>query len=115
MEFEWEDDKAAINFRKHKVRFSEAVTVWFDHLAREIRSMRDKYDFSKAKPSKEVKIVKTFRLDPDILEWLDVEGEKQGMGYQTFLNWFLRKSMDSTHSIEDRLEKLEQVIYKKKA
>lgn len=80
--------------------------------------MRDEYDFSnakKGKKAKEVKVVKTFRLDADILNWLEAEGEKQGMGYQTFLNWYLRKSMDSHDSIEDRLEKLEQVVYKKKA
>ena len=80
--------------------------------------MKDQYDFSKAKKAKkakEVKVIKTFRLDTNILNWLETEGEKQGMGYQTFLNWFLRKSMDSPGSIEDRLEKLEQVVYKKKA
>lgn len=56
--------------------------------------MRDQYDFSKAKKSKknkELKVLKTFRLDPEVIEWLEVEGEKQGMGYQTYLNWFLRK------------------------
>ncbi len=80
--------------------------------------MKKEYDFSKAKKAngaKKVKIVKTFRLDPDILQWLEVEGEKQGMGYQTFLNWFLRKSMEDSTSIEDRLKQLEQVVYKKKA
>lgn len=79
--------------------------------------MRDGYNFSKGKKSKaakEVKIIKTFRLDPDILEWLELEGEKQGMGYQTFLNWYLRKSMEGQSSFEDRLEKLERAIYKKK-
>jgi uncharacterized protein (DUF4415 family) len=80
--------------------------------------MKNEYDFSKAKkakPAKEVKVVKTFRLDPDVLEWLETEGEKEGMGYQTFLNWFLRKSMESRNSVEDRLEKLERVVFKKKA
>lgn len=80
--------------------------------------MKNQYDFSKAKKgkkAKEVKIVKTFRLDADILNWLEIEGEKQGMGYQTFLNWFLRKSMNTHESIEDRLEKLERIIHKKKA
>lgn len=80
--------------------------------------MKNQYDFSKAKKAKkakEVKVVKTFRLDPEVLSWLEAEGEKQGMGYQTFLNWFLRKSMDSHDSLEERLEKLEQVVYKKKA
>lgn len=30
MDFEWDDDKAESNFKKHQVRFSEAVTVWMD-------------------------------------------------------------------------------------
>lgn len=80
--------------------------------------MRDEYNFSKAKKAKktkEVKVVKTFRLDPDVLTWLETEGEREGMGYQTFLNWFLRKSMDSHESVEQRLYKLEQAVYKKKA
>jgi uncharacterized protein (DUF4415 family) len=38
-----------------------------------------------------VKVLKTFRLDPDVIEWLEAEGDKQGTGYQTFLNWFLKK------------------------
>lgn len=80
--------------------------------------MKNEYSFSRAKKgkvAKEVKVVKTFRLDPDVLEWLEIEGEKQGMGYQTFLNWFLRKSMDGNASLEERIERLEQVVYKKKA
>ncbi len=36
MEFEWDDTKAESNFKKHKVRFSEAVTVWLDDSALEI-------------------------------------------------------------------------------
>ena len=80
--------------------------------------MRDEYNFSKAKKAKkakEVKVIKTFRLDPDVLTWLEAEGEKQGMGYQTFLNWFLRKSMTSVDSVEERLEKLEEKVFRKKA
>ncbi|OYZ13374.1 MAG: hypothetical protein B7Y39_17985 [Bdellovibrio sp. 28-41-41] len=78
--------------------------------------MKRKYDFSiakKAKKSKDLKIIKTFRLDPEILNWLEIEGEKQGMGYQTFLNWFLRKSMDTHDSVEERLEKLGISDFKK--
>lgn len=80
--------------------------------------MRDQYDFSKAKKnkkSKELKVLKTFRLDPEVLHWLEVEGERQGMGYQTYLNWFLRKSMEQADSFEERLIKLEQSVFKKKA
>jgi len=79
--------------------------------------MRTQYDFSKAKKAKNpkgLKVIKTFRIDPEVLHWLETEGEKQGMGYQTFLNWFLRKSMESTESVEERLLKLEQSVFKKK-
>ncbi|MBI4924566.1 MAG: BrnA antitoxin family protein [Bdellovibrio sp.] len=80
--------------------------------------MGDQYDFSnakKTKKTKEIKILKTFRLDPDVIEWLEEQGEKQGIGYQTFLNWFLKKSMGTVRSLEDRLGKLEEVVYRKKA
>lgn len=83
--------------------------------------MKDEYDFSsakKVKPSakqvKELKVVKTFRLDLEVIEWLEAEGAKQGMGYQTFLNWFLRRSMGSSATIEERLKKLEQAVFKKR-
>ena len=80
--------------------------------------MKNEYDFSKAKKgkkAKDIKVIKTFRLDPEVIEWLETEGEKQGMGYQTFLNWFLRKSIESHDSVEERLEKLEQTVFRKKA
>jgi len=32
MEFEWDDDKAAQNLKKHKVSFSEAASVLEDPL-----------------------------------------------------------------------------------
>lgn len=80
--------------------------------------MKDNYDFSKARKGKvikEIKVVKTFRLDPEVIDWLEVEGEKHGMGYQTFLNWFLKKSMESSETFEERLLKLEKMVFKKKA
>ncbi len=33
MEFEWDDQKAELNFRKHKIRFEEAQTVFLDKKA----------------------------------------------------------------------------------
>jgi uncharacterized protein len=33
VEFEWDPGKAAENVRKHKISFSEAVTVFGDHLS----------------------------------------------------------------------------------
>ncbi len=32
--FEWDDDKAKTNLKKHKVGFDEASTVFADHLAK---------------------------------------------------------------------------------
>ena len=34
MEFEWDEDKAAQNLKKHKVAFSEAATVFGDPLSK---------------------------------------------------------------------------------
>ncbi len=84
----------------------------------EVIAMRDEYDFSKAKKgkkAKELKVIKTFRMDSDVIAWLEAQGEKQGMGYQTFLNWFLRKSMDGRPALEDRLVKLERAVFKRRA
>jgi uncharacterized DUF497 family protein len=33
MQFEWDPQKAKSNFRKHKVHFEEAVTVFYDPLS----------------------------------------------------------------------------------
>jgi len=79
--------------------------------------MKKKYDFSnakKVKPVKEVKVLKSIRLDPEVLNWLQESAEKEGMGYQTYLNWFLRKSMQQEMDIEDRLQNLEKKVFKKK-
>lgn len=36
MDFEWDDAKAESNYQKHRIRFSEAATVWQDEAALEI-------------------------------------------------------------------------------
>ena len=49
--------------------------------------MKKNYDLSKARKAKKrknLKVQKSFRLDPEILLWLEEQGEKHGMGYQTF-------------------------------
>lgn len=79
--------------------------------------MKSEYDFSKGKKAKvvkEVKVLKTIRLDLDVLKWLEKEAEKQGMGYQTYLNWFLRKNLNEDKSVEERLAKLEKAVFSKK-
>jgi uncharacterized DUF497 family protein len=36
MDFEWDDIKANSNYKKHGVRFSEAVTIWNDEHSLEL-------------------------------------------------------------------------------
>jgi uncharacterized protein (DUF4415 family) len=79
--------------------------------------MKNEYNLSKlkkrnsVKSSKDLKISKTVRLDADVLLWLQEKAEEEGMGYQTFLNSFLKKSMNSEGNkldeILQRLKKLE--------
>lgn len=76
--------------------------------------MRKEYDFSKAKrvgARKGLKVLKTIRLDPEVLFWLEEEAEKEGVGYQTFLNSFLRKHISQEKSVDERLRKLEQAVF----
>ena len=79
--------------------------------------MKTKYDLSNAKTAKNrqgLKVQKSFRLDPQVLLWLEDQGEKQGMGYQTFLNWYLNRQMAEEKTISERLAHLEAEIFKKK-
>ena len=79
--------------------------------------MKTKYDLSNAKAAKKrqgLKVQKSFRLDPEILLWLEEQGEKQGMGYQTFLNWYLNRQMSDEKTIVERLAHIEAEIFKKK-
>lgn len=79
--------------------------------------MKSKYDLSKAKPAKQrqgLKVQKSFRLDPEVLLWLEEQGEKNGMGYQTFLNWYLNRQMAEEKTIDERLARIEAEIFKKK-
>lgn len=62
--------------------------------------MKKEYDLKKMKLkrrgaviSPRGKVLKTIRLDADVLVWLNVEAEKRGIGYQTLLNMLLRERM----------------------
>jgi uncharacterized protein (DUF4415 family) len=79
--------------------------------------MKNEYNLSKSKKRpavkapKDLKISKTVRLDADVLLWLQEKADEEGLGYQTFLNSFLKKSMksenDKLDEIFKRLKKLE--------
>jgi len=79
--------------------------------------MKNKYDLSKAKPAKNrqgLKVQKSFRLDPEVLLWLEDQGEKHSMGYQTFLNWYLNRQMAEEKTMSERLANLEAEVFKAK-
>lgn len=79
--------------------------------------MKKKYDLSKAKKAKkrkDLKVQKSFRIDPEVLLWLVEQGEKHGMGYQTFLNWHLKRQMAEEKTVSERLDRLESELFKKK-
>ncbi len=80
--------------------------------------MKMKYDLSKAKKAKnrkDLKVQKSFRLDPDVLLWLEEQGERHSMGYQTFLNWYLKRQMSEERTVMERLDRLEAEVLKKRA
>lgn len=65
--------------------------------------MKKEYDLKRMKVkrrgavlSKKAKVLKTIRLDAEVLTWLNAEAEKRGIGYQTLLNMLLRERMAST-------------------
>jgi uncharacterized protein len=44
LEFEWDEDKARSNMKKHRVAFEEAVTVFGDELAMTIHDLEHSHD-----------------------------------------------------------------------
>ena len=67
--------------------------------ARQIDTMRDEYDFSKAKRGAVIpspgKTRITIMLDDDVIEHFRAQAEAEGIGYQTLINALLRKAVTS--------------------
>jgi uncharacterized protein (DUF4415 family) len=62
--------------------------------------MKKEYDLRKLKVKRRgpvvpptAKVMKTVRLDAEVLSWLVAEAPKRGVGYQTLLNMLLREAM----------------------
>jgi uncharacterized protein (DUF4415 family) len=62
--------------------------------------MKKEYDLRQLKVKRRgpripanAKIMKTIRLDADVLAWLMSEASGRGIGYQTLLNMLLREAM----------------------
>jgi uncharacterized protein (DUF4415 family) len=65
--------------------------------------------------SDEVKVRITTFLDLDVLEKLKAHAKDLGMGYQTFLNSFLRESILDEPGVLTRLKRIEKAILGKGA
>lgn len=65
-------------------------------VARQINTMREEYDFSKAKRGAVVqspgKTRITIMLDDNVIEHFRAQAEAEGVGYQTLINALLRKA-----------------------
>ena len=65
-------------------------------MARQTDTMRDEYDFSKAKRGTVIpspgKTRITIMLDDDVIEHFRARAEAEGVGYQTLINALLRKA-----------------------
>ncbi len=62
--------------------------------------MKKEYDLRKLKVKRrgavippKTKVMKTVRLDAEVLGWLMAEAAERGVGYQTLLNMLLRQAM----------------------
>lgn len=51
LEFEWDDEKAKINFKKHGVRFEVALLVFFDEF------LVEDYDFDHSDDEDRIKVI----------------------------------------------------------
>jgi uncharacterized protein (DUF4415 family) len=80
--------------------------------------MKKEYDLRKMKVkkrgavvSKSAKVMKTVRLDADVLSWLVAEAGERGIGYQTLLNSTLRDAMKGGKSAPKLLrDEIRQIV-----
>ena len=91
--------------------------------------MKRNYDFSKAAVIKgsiksksqvdaalgEQKTLTSIRFDKEIIEIAKQKAQKEGVGYLTWLNKKLRSIVLGEEGLEERVQKLEKAIFKKKA
>ena len=91
--------------------------------------MKRNYDFSKGvvvkgsiksksqvdEALRDQKVLTSIRLDKDVIEAAKKKAQAEGVGYLTWLNKKLRSSVLGEKGLEERLDKLEKAVFKKKA
>lgn len=91
--------------------------------------MKRHYDFSKAAKVtggfpktkgeadailREQKMLTSIRLDREIVEIAKKRAKEEGVGYLTWINKKLRSAVLQEENLEDRVQKLEKAVFKKK-
>lgn len=90
--------------------------------------MKRNYDFSKGAvikgpikskaqvdhALKEQKTLTSIRLDSDIIAVAKQKAQDEGVGYLTWLNKKLRSAVLGEEGLEDRIERLEKAVFRKK-
>ena len=61
------------------------------------------------------KTLTSIRLDQDVIEAAKKQAEAEGVGYLTWLNTKLRAAVLGEKGLQERVEKLEKAVFKKKA
>lgn len=61
------------------------------------------------------KTLTSIRLDQDVIEAAKKQAEAEGVGYLTWLNTKLRTVVLGEEGLQERVEKLEKAVFKKKA
>ncbi len=86
--------------------------------------MKKEYDFSKGKVNKKPladpktsRVLTSIRLDGTVFQWFMAEAERTGVPYQTLINSYLKQAIEtpSPKELEQRLESIEKVVFKKTA
>jgi uncharacterized protein (DUF4415 family) len=85
--------------------------------------MKKEYDFSKMKKvgkgpvldPKATKVQINMRVDGDVLQWAMREGERLGLGYQTFINMKLHEAMNADSNDMHIREIVREELKKKRA
>jgi predicted DNA binding CopG/RHH family protein len=85
-----------MNTKKNKIRYGTK-----DHLSEE--------DFLPENIKQRISIF----LDMDVLEKVKAQAQKEGLKYQTYINQMLRKLTSDRPSLEERMQRIEQTLFKK--
>ena len=94
------------NFMKRNYDFSKGVVIK--------GKIKSKTQVEEAIKSAQ-KTLTSIRLDQDVIEAAKKQAEAEGIGYLTWLNIKLREVVLGEEGLQERVNKLEKAVFKKRA